>query len=73
VPPGGAMDRRFIGSNIALACGIFLLFSIFAPPDKNPQAIDGFFTGIFMIIGSLAYKSAKKRKLGIVKNSSSRQ
>src|SRR6266496_1577617 len=67
------MDRRFIGSNVALVFGLFLLFNIFAPPGEYPYAVDAFIDGLCIIAGALAYKSAKKRKLGIVKNAKYRQ
>lgn len=67
------MDRRFIGSTVALTFGIFLLFAIFAPPDKNPYPVESFVIGLLIITGSLMYKSAKKRKLGIVKSTIMRQ
>ena len=67
------MYKHFWGSTVALVFGIFLLFSIFAPLDEYPDTVGIFFTGLLIIIGSLSYKSAKKRKLGIVKNTGIRQ
>jgi len=67
------MYKNFWGSTVALLFGIYLLFSIFAPLDEYPDTIGTFFSGLLIIIGSLSYKSAKKRKLGLVKNNGIRQ
>ena len=56
-------------ANIALVFGVFMLASGIA----NSQSIDNFFGGAWIVLGVLAYKSAKKRKLGLVKNSIVRQ
>lgn len=56
-------------ANIALVSGVLLLVSGMA----SQQSIDNFFGGVWVVLGVLAYKSAKKRKLGLVKNSIVRQ
>lgn len=61
-------DKRFLGSNFAL------IFGIFAVLGGVSDSTSGIFTaGIAMVFGSLAYKSAKKRKLGTVGSSSTRR
>ena len=58
--------KKYIGSTIALIIGILSLLSGLAYLNS------GLNTGPIIILGALAYKSAKKRKLGIVKSSSYR-
>ena len=51
--------KKHIGSTISIVLGILLLASI----PTNPN---GLVTGSIIILGALAYRSAKKRKLGDV-------
>lgn len=59
---------KFLGSNIAIILGILLV-----GVGANPGAIDTSIAGIVVILGALAYQSAKKRKLGLVKNTTLRK
>lgn len=65
------MKRKFIGSTVALILGTISFLAAIAQTANgnasNPLA------GEIMILGALAYKSLKKRKLGIVKQSGARQ
>ncbi len=54
---------RHIGSTLALAFGVFLLLSSFKRDSPS-----GIIPGVPVILGALAYRSAKKRKLGEVRN-----
>ena len=54
--------KRHIGSTIALILG----FLSFASSVANPSNPSGFVAGPVIILGALAYRSAKKRKLGEV-------
>jgi|GEM_PF-3076436 len=53
------MDKRFIGSNIAIAAGVIAIIAGLASPSSV------LFSGIVILLGALAYQSAKRRKLGI--------
>ena len=66
---------KHIGSTISLVLGTFLLFSIFSDPKviDSSIALSGFHAGLLMILGALAYRSAKKRKLKSVKSTILRQ
>jgi hypothetical protein len=64
------MDRRFVGSTVALILG--LLFLMTAPSrgqDRFPQSLSGLET----IAGALAYRSLKRRRLGLCENSIGRR
>lgn len=61
---------KFVGSTIALYIGIFVWLNGFRPIE---HAYEMFYIGYTMILGSLAYRSLKKRKLGIIKSSLIRQ
>ena len=58
------MKKKFIGANIALVLGCLVLLAGLS--QANSSYLTG---GVVMILGSLAYKSAKKRKLGITEPS----
>ena len=60
------MNKKFLGSNIALFIGILALVGGLS------QASNLISAGVFMILGALAYKSAKKRKLSMVQSSTTR-
>jgi phage tail protein X len=55
--------KKHIGSTIALVFGVLAILSGLAKPGPI------LFSGIVIILGALAYRSAKKRKLGEVTNS----
>ncbi|TSC88857.1 MAG: hypothetical protein G01um10143_754 [Parcubacteria group bacterium Gr01-1014_3] len=60
-------DKRFVGSTIALAVGILGIISLVnvvngSYPGNTP------IIGFIMTLGSLAYRSAKKRRLGLVQS-----
>jgi hypothetical protein len=61
------MKRKFIGSTIALILGIILLVSSISQIATGKIKADPL-VGEVMILGSLAYRSLKKRRLGIVKS-----
>ena len=56
--------KRHIGSTIALILG----FLSFASSLANPSNPSGLVAGPVIILGALAYRSAKKRNLGEVKS-----
>lgn len=67
--------RRHLGSTIALAVGVIALIAGFrdlaAASDWEIQqfvSLDSFVTGVVIIAGALAYRSAKKRRLGEVRS-----
>ena len=66
------MKRKFIGSTIVLILGIFLFVASIGQLAIGNSTADPL-TGEVMILGSLAYRSLKKRKLGIVKSTYYRQ
>lgn len=57
--------KKHIGSTIAFILGFLLFSSSLA----NPQNPSGLISGPIIILGALAYRSAKKRKLEEVRNS----
>ena len=59
--------KRHLGSTIAL---VFGALSLIAGLTQLNSTLDG---GIYTILGALAYRSAKRRKLGEVKDSTSRK
>ena len=61
------MKYKFIGSTIALILGIFFFVTSIGQLVMGKSEVD-LLTGEVMILGSLAYRSLKKRKLGIVKS-----
>ena len=60
--------KKHIGSTIALILGLLSFAS-----GVNPGNPGGFVAGPVIILGALAYRSAKKRKLGEVNNSTLRK
>lgn len=63
----GWLDRRFLGSTIAILLGILGILSALANPSNANIA------GVEMTLGALAYRSAKKRRLGLTGPSASRR
>ena len=61
--------KKHIGSTIALILG----FLSFAGSVTNPSNPSGLIAGPVIILGALAYRSAKKRKLGEVRNTALRK
>jgi len=61
--------KKHIGSTIALILG----FLSFAGSVANPANPGGLIAGPVIILGALAYRSAKKRKLGEVHNTAMRK
>ena len=61
--------KKHIGSTIALILG----FLSFAGSVANPSNLSGLIAGPVIILGALAYRSAKKRKLGEVRNTALRK
>ncbi len=55
--------KRHIGSTIALWFGGLAAVSAFAPGLEPDRVMSQLNAGIFIILGALAYRSAKKRKL----------
>ena len=66
------MKNKFYGSNITLILGILHFAGSISRIANGDTASDPL-AGLCMILGSLSYKSLKKRKIGIVKNSIVRQ
>ena len=56
-------NKKFLGSNIALILGVLTIFAGLAYPSGT------LFAGIYIVLGALAYKSLKARKIGLVQNS----
>lgn len=52
--------KKYLGSNVALVLGILAA--------SNIKDFEVSMTGLVMIVGALAYKSAKKRRLGDANN-----
>jgi len=66
------MKRNFIGSTITLIIGILIFLGAIAQISSgNFQA--SILAGEVMILGSLAYRSLKKRRLGLVESTKLRQ
>ena len=59
--------NKFLWSNIALAIGILAIVAGIT----NPSSL--LIAGLVITLGTLSYQSAKKRKLGIVKNTQLRK
>jgi hypothetical protein len=66
------MKSKFYGSNITLILGILGFMGGVARVSNGDTSGDPF-TGVLMILGSLSYKSLKKRKIGLVENSLARK
>lgn len=64
------MDRRFVGATAALILGtLFLMTAASRGYDAVPQVLSGAGT----IVGALAYRSLKRRRLGLCDNSIGRR
>lgn len=64
---------KHLGSTIAIIFGVLTILTGFAGPIPNASKIgDKAITGAIIILGALAYRSAKKRKLGECKNTKKR-
>ena len=64
------MNRKFIGSTVALIIGILAFSgSVAQIANGNSSSDSHSLVGLLIIIGALTYKSLKKRKLGIVNSS----
>ena len=64
------MDRRFVGATAALILGaLFLMTAASRGYDAIPQVLSGAAT----IVGALAYRSLKRRRLGLCDNSIGRR
>lgn len=61
------MDKRFLGSSVALVIGSIAIIAGLSSPSST------MFVGTSAIISALAYRSAKKRNLGLVQSSSARK
>lgn len=61
--------KKHLGSTIALILG----FLLFAGSVANPSNPSGLIAGPVIILGALAYRSAKKRNLGVVRNTALRK
>ena len=64
------MDRRFVGSTVALVLG--LLFLITAA-GRGQEAAPQLLSGVGVIVGALASRSLKRRRLGLCDNSLGRR
>ena len=61
---------EFFGSSVAIGFGIlYFLSGVNAVAQKTGGSTDGLIFGLVIILGALAYKSAKKRKLKLKPNS----
>lgn len=59
--------RKFLthlGSNIAIVVGILALLSFFSKIASGSPSGSMFIAGVSLIFGAIAYRSAKKRRLG---------
>jgi hypothetical protein len=64
------MDRRFVGSTVALILGsLFLMTAASRGQDAVPQVV----SGVGVIVGALAFRSLKRRRLGLCDNSIGRR
>ena len=62
--------KQFFGSTIALGLGVVLILGrIPRISQGEPNALSHLIAGVVMVLGALAYKSAKKRHLGFAKTS----
>jgi hypothetical protein len=64
------MDRRFLGSTVALILG--LLFSMTAP-GRSREPVPQTLCGVAAVAGALAFRSKKRRRLGLCDDSSGRR
>ena len=61
------INKKFIGSTIILVVGVLMTVGSLTNPSPTTTLDDGLL-GLCMILGALAYKSAKQRKLKLVEN-----
>ena len=65
---------KILNSDVALIIGVLILLSgIGAMSSGSPSGGGNFVAGLVITIGVLAYKSAKKRKLKLVKDTQLRK
>lgn len=64
------MDRRFLGSTVALIVGLLLLMT---PPGRSREPIPQTLCGVGAVVGALALRSMKRRRLGHCDDSSGRR
>lgn len=65
------MKRQFLGSTLAIIFGVLLFFGGVSRVGKGEE-VDGIIYGPLVLIGVSAYRSAKKRKLGLYPSSETR-
>ena len=68
LPDWWQQTRRHLGSTLAFAIGL----ASFGSVARDPQGA-AWIAGVVMVLGALAYRSAKKRKIGEVKSTLMRQ
>jgi len=66
------INKKFIGSTIILAVGVLTMVGSLTNPSPMTTLGDSL-PGLFMILGALAYRSAKQRKLKLVENTKKRK
>ena len=64
------MDRRFVGSTLALILGLLLLMTA---ASRGQEAVSQILGGAGTIVGALACRSLKRRRLGLCDNSIGRR
>ena len=64
------MDRRFLGSTVALILGVHFLMNA---PRRSPEPVPQTFCGVGVVVGALAFRSMKRRRLGLCDDSSGRR
>jgi len=63
-------STEFFGSSVAIVLGVlYMLIAVNTVTQKTGGSADGLIFGLVAILGALAYKSAKKRKLKLKPNS----
>src|SRR5687767_707785 len=67
---GGSMDRRFLGSSVVLILGLF--FSLTAA-GRSREPVPQTLCGAGAVVGALAFRSMKRRRLGLCDDSSGRR
>ena len=61
------INKKFIGSTIILVVGVLMTVGSLTNPSPT-TTLDDSLPGLCMILGALAYSSAKQRKLKLVEN-----
>lgn len=64
------MDRRFVGSTLALILGLLFLMTA---ASRGQEAVSQILSGAGTIVGALAYRSLKRRRLGLCDDSIGRR